>query len=381
MSCVRVCGCFVAVLSYKKFTIVMLCFLQVLLLSVPHAPPGAMADHNRTAPTRGLVAWISFAKVGSTTLRYHLRERALSRGWPSWPKPQCICEENFRHNVLPNRLRCQALPDGYVLATPAYGYCEKLRRRPCHYVTLLREPIARMHSAFNYYCRSCAEGACERERTALSLAAGNRSAARNDAAANSSSRRCPHLSLVEYAAREGNRYTAVLGASAFAARAAAATAATAATAAPESEPHHQQFRRAIHRLARTNASEHRHEMLVLLTERLGEAELRLLASYLGDDDSQADARGRPRRSAARGTPAVPGTSADPRHAHMHRTSFTGLRPAISSTMSASEHEALSRILRYDIALYHFARNVVRDHWPPFRTSPGGGTGGAPLAPM
>ena len=140
----------------------------------------------------GLVAWISFAKVGSTTLRYHLRARALARGWPTWPKPQNICVENFDHRVQPARLRCQALPDGYILSTPAYGYCELLRHRPCRYLTLLREPIARMMSAYEYYCRSCAEGTCK-------LPADHATDSIHGVAGNGSwPRRCPNLSLLEY---------------------------------------------------------------------------------------------------------------------------------------------------------------------------------------
>ena len=100
-------------------------------------------------------------------------------------------------------------------------------------------------------------------------------------------------------------------------------------------------------------------MLVLLTERLGDAsELRHLAHYLGDAQSAI------------------GPGPDPRHVHMHKTravvpparaaKTSSARSTSTTIISSAEREALSSILRYDIALYRFARDVVRDHWPAFR---------------
>ena len=35
-------------------------------------------------------------------------------------------------------------------------------------------------------------------------------------------------------------------------------------------------------------------------------------------------------------------------------------------MSKEEDAALGEILRYDIALYQHARDILRGYWPPFR---------------
>lgn len=310
---------------------------------------------NRTSSRvgRGLFVWIAFAKVGSTTLRYHLRARALQHGWPTWPKPQAICTENFIHALRPQRLRCQALPDGYVIASPRVGYCERLKSRPCHYITLLREPKARMYSAYQYYCRGCAEGTCQHVASPTAVEPA-----------------CPNISLIEYAQREGNRYSLVLGGG--------GALRPRVTPSMRNENREDQveelFRSAIHRLSRSAPT----SMLVLLTERLATGDLDELAYYLGDADRPLV--GNQEGGNWTGARAGSGRDRDSRHAHMHRTPRTRLietdarasstssdvRSMAIGAMSKEEDAALGEILRYDIALYQHARDILRGYWPPFR---------------
>ena len=44
------------------------------------------------------------------------------------------------------------------MGTGSYGACDVVMRRPCHYFTQLREPIARMQSHYSYFCVAGAEG-------------------------------------------------------------------------------------------------------------------------------------------------------------------------------------------------------------------------------
>ena len=318
-----------------------------------------------------------------------------------WPKPQAICTESFgylhQQGLRPNRLRCEALPNGYVLQASAHGYCELLdlsRKRPCRYLTLLREPTARMVSAYRYYCQGCAEGACSSPDSI-----------------------CPNTTLLEYAAREGNQYTAVLGnpvslsgtrpnAVPTAKRAAAASTAVRQAVArgpmfrradptsvgvadfrralaalggsqqlplqplPSATKQQQQQQPAQTRIARP--------MLVLLTEELDHGDLTVLARYLGDTSEReggtngtAPAREATQPGNRLGTRLVP--------SHMHRTSRRSSARGIDASartswaqqqqqqqrretagdLAPAERAALRRILRFDIRLYEHARDVLR----------------------
>ena len=76
-----------------------------------------------------------------------------------------------------------------VLAPAEFGACRHAvgGNSRCRYFTLLREPLARRLSEYNYYCRGCAE---------FSMYCGRM--------ANTS---CPHLGFVEWVRRFDNPYT------------------------------------------------------------------------------------------------------------------------------------------------------------------------------
>ena len=168
----------------------------------------------------GLFAWVAFGKTGSTSLRYALWERARRHQWPVWPKPKCICaEDDLRGARRPRRaLRCASMPDGYVIQTGEVGYCERLKTsrhhdRPCTYLTLLREPQARVRSAFNYYCRRCAEHFCIQDVADLKKRVANNARLKRSNEGILLHRpfnTCPNMTLLDYAKMEGNRYVRAL---------------------------------------------------------------------------------------------------------------------------------------------------------------------------
>lgn len=77
-----------------------------------------------------------------------------------------------------------------------YGMCnmlwQQLPYKPCTYFTLLRDPVARLKSSYDYFCRSCAEQGRYCKNSLMESRSGLR---------------CPNMSLVDFAYLEGNMYT------------------------------------------------------------------------------------------------------------------------------------------------------------------------------
>lgn len=357
----------------------------------------AMTTTTRGSPSADLVAWVSFGKTGSTSLRYALRERAQRHQWPVWPKPRCICREDFTPLLhaprsASRRLRCEGMPAGYVIETPAtYGYCElrSLRRQGCTYMTLLREPMARVVSAWNYYCLRCAEGSCLSRAQRVQNAAYNAGLQRFDhrpAAPNSGTSRprnaCPNMSLVAYASLEGNRYTRTFAHAALL-RGRNAThqpgqlgrvpmapspvrpvpLAPPPPSARNGEDRSTRAREDAREdeeaalLSQAMATLRRPEMLVIFTEALDTSDWRALARHLGED-ANASAWRRARHMHASG--ARP--RARPRHEREGPPDMLANMPwegEAHGPVSARDLELLGRILRLDIALYRAALDAAQ----------------------
>jgi hypothetical protein len=291
----------------------------------------------------GLVAWIAFGKVGSTSLRYWLMERAKRHGWPVWPKPKCICDEPLStvEAIQQNRraLRCATLPSGYVVQTYRLGYCALLRAshagsRPCKYLTLLRDPLERALSAYQYYCKLCSEPSavtCPVQGWEMTRRAEHNKQLPRDAIGVARLRprvTCPNMSLADFASWMGNPYVEALDVmhNGTAAR------------HPSAELHHRAVRAA---LKRARMALHRPDVLILLTSRLGAGEFGFLARQLGDAGLSLPFDMR-------------------RHASNSR-----------HIASASEIMQLQTILRADIRLYHEAVTIKSVspkkgewHWQP-----------------
>lgn len=85
---------------------------------------------------------------------------------------------------------CWAVDGGSVVPVEQFGFCEEGHGRVCEYVVVLRDPIERLVSAYNYFCLGCFEG--------RQCAGGNE--------ASVEPYDCPGGSLVEYARRVGPYY-------------------------------------------------------------------------------------------------------------------------------------------------------------------------------
>lgn len=132
--------------------------------------------------THPLVAFITYEKSGSNTLVKLLNMYAHRRSVPSLSY-HCIRYQPSSHGNQSQggrrlsgggggrgRMRlcmttklpfgcCASLASRVIVHDRGYGFChEPTTRRPCRYVTVLREPLGRLLSAFNYFCASCMDG-------------------------------------------------------------------------------------------------------------------------------------------------------------------------------------------------------------------------------
>lgn len=110
-----------------------------------------------------IFSFINFGKVGSSSMRAALFMRAQQHNWQNWSTvvifrgvlgnfawDTLICDPRSGHD-------CLQVPDGYVVQSN-YGFCDQIRDgRMCRYFTIIREPVQRAISAWNYFCLQCHE--------------------------------------------------------------------------------------------------------------------------------------------------------------------------------------------------------------------------------
>lgn len=161
--------------------------------------------------SEGLLAWVAFGKTGSSSLRDVLERRIEARDWTRYTPPgeNSICHA-YKLMSASRSLPCADVPEGYVLQT-LHGFCELLAavrpERRCRYMTLLRDPIERVISEWNYFCVGCAEGGrmCANSTLQRMVDSTMGPAFRSAGLPNNT---CPSMSLTDYATLSGNRYTA-----------------------------------------------------------------------------------------------------------------------------------------------------------------------------
>ena len=106
-----------------------------------------------------MVAWIAFSKVGSTSMSALLAHRATHKGWKKY-----VPDDDWRlcrsYKLSPGmEPDCADVPNDYVVPAQL-GFCELIGTttgRKCRYMTVLREPISKIVSEWNYFCRDCRE--------------------------------------------------------------------------------------------------------------------------------------------------------------------------------------------------------------------------------
>mmetsp|Transcript_991 Transcript_991/g.2491 ORF Transcript_991/g.2491 Transcript_991/m.2491 type:complete len:357 (-) Transcript_991:188-1258(-) len=176
----------------------------------------SMAQGAQWRQMGGLTVYVMFDKSGSSTTREALVARSTSENWKTGTTPDgdslgcpssrqrkgyAGCDYEPCH-TLEGPPRCNYQPPGAVIQARDYGYCDQMHAmatdnistRPCRYFTIMREPISRLVSEYNYFCLACKEfdRFCQHQR-----GGGGRQMTNI----------CPNISIVEWARRTANTYT------------------------------------------------------------------------------------------------------------------------------------------------------------------------------
>jgi hypothetical protein len=161
--------------------------------------------------TGPIYSYIAFDKVGSTLMRKILMKRQanispacfnyLEQRPKRSERPPPICD---MHEISAESCYAKSCDftvtqiDGMKHETLNQfcggAHTKTLVPRPCYYFTLLRDPVARLHSAHAYFCLACKEN-------------GRQCAGNKGERWGYGSLPCPNMTVVEYARYFGNVYT------------------------------------------------------------------------------------------------------------------------------------------------------------------------------
>ena len=309
---------------------------------MPDANPHSDADwswsgdrtwSSRPTPRDGnLFVYIALEKSGSNTFTNALESRAHQHGWASHAvslrghKGPFINTTLCYQEHLPEGC-CVRSPNGTVVHDVRHGLCAYAGARTCRYLVLLREPIARAVSAYNFFCVACSQsnGHCDPPHTPacpnISIAHYVREATGHGPG------RGPLLKL--YSEHLGNRRGALEDGRLAAERERA-------------------FVRAKERLRNPD------RLLAMPLEALGDAAMRAhVAHILGDNDPEA--------AAWTEWLGNHGNSFEREQLWRLRGSRAASRRALRTVASLTngERHELNSILRHDIAIYRLAVASVR----------------------
>ena len=162
----------------------------LLLSALPRRPTNPLCSEPMSIsepmlPATPLTIFVHEGKTGSSTIRTVLREAQLSNRAARW-----LCKiENSNMTHGEDIMHECAWAD--VIIGAKFGECS-LSKRPCLYFTVLREPVDRLVSAYNYFCLDCRE---QEKYCNDVLTKGHFNAT------------CPHMSFLEFAAMHANKYT------------------------------------------------------------------------------------------------------------------------------------------------------------------------------
>jgi len=169
---------------------------------------GAIAvatDEDAYVPNE-VIAWVSFGRVGSTTMREVLHHRARLKHYRHYEGPDGLCHNKPLNWTAPasEKLQCEDVEQGYVVQTE-YGFCQRLNNsRPCRYMTLLRSPLDMMISEYNWFCKDCMEGG--KQCVAQSKQIARRRFLKSNPQ-NTPQLTCPNMQITDYAKHYRNQYT------------------------------------------------------------------------------------------------------------------------------------------------------------------------------
>ena len=324
------------------------------------------STQDQSATVAPVFVFISFEKVASNTLFHAFEERSRLRGLPSlsyncssWKRILFDSRLCYSHYV--GRSYCAGVQPGAVVLDNRYGWCESVGAgRTCRYFTVLREPLERMVSSYNYFCVGCADNNAHCSRRF------NHDSSRGLDQGRKRAIVCPNMTLLEYARVAVDRisgsgwpptYVDMFGPWALNGRvmqcalARSGRECNAAAAA-------QQMRGARDRLARTH---------VIRLEELGdESQRRRLDRFLrggaaassgGDEGgSGGDVSWLERLTSHENVRGLRGDSKDEAAASFNRGSLANLSPdAVRSvgSLTSDERRELSTLLAADVELYRY----------------------------
>jgi hypothetical protein len=131
-----------------------------------------------------VTVFIHVGKCGSTTIR-----DVLHRLQDKTPHDEWLCALEAKHGkgkITAHDVWPKTCDGAEVLLRADYGACGYLDR-PCRYLVTLREPMSRLVSEYQYFCRECREQGkfCGKDVTTG----------------------CPDLSFLDWAEKHANQYT------------------------------------------------------------------------------------------------------------------------------------------------------------------------------
>lgn len=170
---------------------------------------------NRVQPGLGpLYVAVLIDKSGSNTLMEAFTFRARDRGWP---KISACCQGTVKELTELCKIPligpdCRFSPDHAVVLDQRFGFCEEVVHgsRPCRYILLLRDPIDRLISSYNFFCVACQEDGRECRQAGLDNPNCNQAGLDNPKC-RPSDLDCPRVSLIEYALAKGSYYANTIG--------------------------------------------------------------------------------------------------------------------------------------------------------------------------
>ena len=133
---------------------------------------------------RPLAIFVHEGKTGSSTMRTVLRELQRKNETDRW-----LCDFGSTNWTVSDVLAACNKAD--IMIGGTHGLCTHFQR-PCFYFTLMREPVARLISAYNYFCLTCSD---------------NGNYCRPDLTAGLFRGACPRMQFLEWATIHANQYT------------------------------------------------------------------------------------------------------------------------------------------------------------------------------